>query len=93
MVFGTKSCRLIQISVEYRYIWQHAFLFKSIDRLFLGPRTGGNKIALEGPWGPPSGVRSHKRASLISVDGTIAYVNGFMGIQLLPFESHRADGS
>ena len=49
-------------------------LFKSRDRLFFGSRTGGNKIALEGPWhsacrgeGTQKGIRDfsrgHKRLS------------------------------
>ena len=57
---------------------------------FLGPVPVVTKL----PWGdrgiPPAGVRPHKRASLIPVEGTSAYLKGLMRIQLLPFESHNA---
>ena len=65
-------------------------LFKSRDRLFFGSRTGGNKIALGDRGIPPAGVRPHKRASLIPVEGTSAYLKGLMRIKSLPFESHKA---
>jgi hypothetical protein len=42
-----------------------ACLFKSIDRLFFGARTGGNKIAkmaLEGPWHFPCRGRAAQKS-------------------------------
>ena len=60
---------------------------------FLGPVpvvTKLPKLPLRGHGIPPAGVGQHKRASLFSVEGTIAYLMDLMRIQLLPFESHRA---
>ena len=60
---------------------------------FLGPVpvvTKLPKLSLGGHGIPPAGVGQHKRASLFSVEGTIAYLMDLMRIQLLPFESHRA---
>jgi hypothetical protein len=60
---------------------------------FLGPVpvvTKLPKFPMRGHGIPPAGVGQHKRASLFSVEGTIAYLMDLMRIQLLPFESHRA---
>ena len=60
------------------YIHGSMRLFKSRDRLFFGPRTGGNKIALEGPCHSRAGVGPPKRGSLLSVEGTLAYLMDLM---------------
>ena len=93
-MFLIKKCVLLDWWSVCAYIYMAVFVYLSPEfGCFLGPVpavTKLSKLPVRGHGIPPAGLGQHPRASLFSVEGTIAYLMDLMRIQLLPFESHRA---